>query len=192
MITDDQQLYAQTDSPLSSEEMNSLLLKDNMLFTHQILRLNYTTYDVRRAEDVIHTGTSRCNIMGLVQCKDDDNNTHRFWYARVIGIYHANVVYTGAESRDYRPRRMEFLLVRWYENVDSQAGWNSGRLDSLRFPVITSHHAFGFVDPADILRGCHLIPKLAKGKVDHLDHNGISKYAQDFQDWYLYYVNRYI
>lgn len=180
----------QTDSPLSSEETNNLLFKDNTIFSHRILRLNYTTYDVRRAEDVIHARTPHCNVMGLVQRKDDDDITHPFWYARVVGIYHANMMYIGAGSRDYRYRRMEFLLVRWYECVDNQAGWDSRRLDTLRFPVITSRRAFGFIDPADVLRGCHLIPKLAKGKVDYLEGDGMSKYAQDHQDWHLYYANR--
>lgn len=94
VITDDQP-HIQADSPLLPEEMNSLLFKDNMIFPHQILRLNYTTYDVRRAEDVIHTGTPRCNIMGLVQRTDDDDDTHPFWYARVVGIYHANIMCLG-------------------------------------------------------------------------------------------------
>lgn len=87
---------------------------------------------------------------------------------------------------------MEFLLVRWYNHVDSQAGWDSRLLDTLRFPAITNSRAFGFVDPADVLRSCHLIPKLARGKVKHLHHNEVSKLAQDSQDWHFYYANRYV
>jgi len=44
-------------------------------------------------------------------------DSHHFLYARVLGAYHANVIYTGPGIRDYNARRFDFLWVRWYEVV---------------------------------------------------------------------------
>ncbi|KIJ61923.1 hypothetical protein HYDPIDRAFT_30990 [Hydnomerulius pinastri MD-312] len=51
--------------------------------------------------------------------------------------------------------------------------------------------AFDFIDPADILRGCHLIPAFAKGR-SHPDHTALSPIAKDSDDWKYYYVNRFV
>jgi len=44
-------------------------------------------------------------------------DSHRFLYARVLGAYHANIIYTGPGMHDYNARRFDFLWVRWYEVV---------------------------------------------------------------------------
>jgi hypothetical protein len=49
--------------------------------------------------------------------------------------------------------------------------------------------AFGFVDPKDVLRGCHIMPNFAKGK-RHPDGVGISCCAKDNKDYNRYYVGR--
>ena len=51
-------------------------------------------------------------------------------------------------------------------------------------------NAFDFVDPADILRGCHLLPAFAKGR-SRPDRINFSPIARDGEDWKYYYVNRY-
>lgn len=158
------------------------------MYKHNIMRINYTTYDVRRGDDVIHPGTSHHNIMVLNP--RGPSSEHPFWYARVLGIYHINVVYTGMGTADYHPRRLEFLWVRWYEQVhDLATGWMAGSLDQVRFPPMDHEDSFGFVDPADVLRSCHIIPAFACGRL-HSDNKGISKCAQDSTDWQTYYVNR--
>jgi hypothetical protein len=53
-----------------------------------------------------------------------------------------------------------------------------------------STNAFGYVDPADVLRGCHLLPVFANGKL-HPDHIATSKLASDTDNWKYYYINRY-
>lgn len=50
--------------------------------------------------------------------------------------------------------------------------------------------SFGFVDPKDILRGCHILPNLAKGK-RHGDGVGISRCAKDGKDYKEYYIRRF-
>ena len=154
--------------------------------------INYTTYDVRRAQDIIHTGTSQCNVMVISSDTLDTTvpESQRFRYAKVLGIYHANVVYTGSGMRDYQPRRLDFLWVRWYEHVDQPAGWAERRLDQVYFPPVAGPESFGFLDPAYALRACHIIPALAQGKV-HSDRIGISRCAEDHQDWRRFYIDRY-
>ncbi|EGN99376.1 hypothetical protein SERLA73DRAFT_28488, partial [Serpula lacrymans var. lacrymans S7.3] len=54
---------------------------------------NYTTYDVHRVQDIINPRTSHCNVMLLSPCDDTGTQSHPFCYVRVLGIYHANIVY---------------------------------------------------------------------------------------------------
>jgi hypothetical protein len=93
---------------------------------------------------------------------------------------------------DYHARRMEFLWVRWYENLDDnpvEAGWSKRRLDRLQFPPMEEQGSFGFVDPGSILRGCHLKPAFALG-LRHPNGTGTSECARNGKDWRMYYVNR--
>jgi len=111
---------------------------------------------------------------------------------RVLGVYRANVVYTGPGMHDYGARRLEFLWVRWYQVVDPDiSGWSSSRLDSVRFPPMNEEDAFGFVDPKDALRTCHIIPNFAKGK-RYADGAGVSRCAKDAGDYCQYYIGRYV
>lgn len=105
--------------------MDEVLFKHDRLYRHQILRINYTTYDIRRKQDTINPSTPRRYIMVLANKEADDD--HPYAYARVIGIFHANVIYAGARRADYSSQRMEFLWVRWYELDTSEAlgGWGS-------------------------------------------------------------------
>jgi hypothetical protein len=181
--------------PLDGEgDINSIYLKNDRMFEHSLLRINYTTYDVRRSQDVVNTMTSHCNVMVLANHTDNSIRVshHRFKYARVLGIYHANVIYIGAGMVDYDPRRVEFLWVRWYEHLDAiPSGWDARRLDRIRFPSVNDEESFGFLNPSDVLRGCHVIPAFMKG-LSHGDGKGLSFYARDSSDWAGYYVDRYV
>jgi hypothetical protein len=172
-------------------DWRAVVLKHDRFYSHNIMRVNYTAYDVRRGEDVIHAGTPRCDIMTLNSAFAEDPSKHPFCYARVLGIFHANVTYLGGKNQDYRPQRLEFLLVRWYHVEEGiQSGWKALKLDRVRFPPMTGNEdAFGFLDPLDVLRGCHIIPAFSSGQV-HPDGKLFSKLAQDQNDWFVYYVGR--
>lgn len=170
-------------------ERDLVFLHSDRIYRHQLARFNYTTYDVRRAQDVINPRTSHCDIMLLARRNEESESDHPFMYARVLGIYHANVIYTGPDMVDRQARRIEFLWVRWFEYDGRCVEWKDMRLDALRFPPVASEEAFGFVDPKDVLRGCHIIPAFSKGK-RHSDGIGISRCARDSQDWVHYHVNR--
>jgi hypothetical protein len=171
-------------------ELNCLFFKKECMFKHNIMRINYTTYDVRRAQDVINPNTEHRDIM-LLSASEDLNN-HQYAYARVLGIYHVNIIYTGPNSSNYSAKRMEFLWVRWFAVVDDEPverSWDRQQLDSLQLLPVQHKDAFGFVDPANVLRGVHVIPRFAMGR-QHAVGKGISQCARDSQDWHQYYVGR--
>jgi hypothetical protein len=123
--------FGSSDAYLDPANWQAVLFKHNQIYKHNIMRINYTAYDVCRDEDVIHAGTSRqCNIMVLTPetagiRPPDHDHQHPFWYACVLGIYHVNVIYISKGNVDYLPHRLEFLWVRWYEREDHDARWSS-------------------------------------------------------------------
>jgi len=172
------------------QDTKSVFFKDDRMYSHCLLRLNYTTYDIRREQDVIHPTSSHHDIV-LLATSGDHCAGHQFLYARVLGVYHVNVIYTGAGMLDYRPRRLDFLWVRWFEyRGDKSVSRADLTLDSIRFPPMASEGAFGFVDPDNVLHGCHIVPDFQSGQV-HSDNVGLSRCAGDSHDWRFYYVNRY-
>jgi hypothetical protein len=176
--------------PNDNADPNSVLFKHDRMYQHNLARINYTAYDVRRLQDVIHASTSHHNVMVMADSDDDTCPSHPYRYARVLGIYHVNVVYVGPGMLNYQPHRLEFLWVRWYQAPDNvSTGWNNRKLDSVRFHFMNDDQAFGFLDPSDVLRGCHVVPAFAKGVV-HADGKGLSRCADDSSDWVSYYVNR--
>jgi hypothetical protein len=169
------------------EQHNSIFFKRNQIYHHNLAKFNYTTYDVRRAQDVINPKTSHCNIMLLKHDRDDGGHSGDFLFAKVIGIHHINVV----RSADvYKSQRMEFLFVRWYESMQSHA-WGTRTLGRVHFRPLASQDAFGFVDPSAVLRACHIIPAFARHQRNPGD-SGISPLAGDKHDWLEYYINRWI
>jgi hypothetical protein len=137
---------------------------------------------------VIHAGTSHHNVM-VLNSQGQSTDEHPYLYARVLGIFHANVVYLGEGTRDFNPRRLDFLWVRWYAIASKHDSLPSGILDCVQFPPMARDESFGFLDPADILRGSHLIPRFSRGQL-HSDGIGVSFWAQDVKDWNIYCVNR--
>ncbi|KIJ59839.1 hypothetical protein HYDPIDRAFT_99913, partial [Hydnomerulius pinastri MD-312] len=147
--------------------------------------VNYTMYNIRCAQDVINVNSDHRDIMLLSSSSEP---SHPFCYARVLGIFHVNVMYTGPGLKDYLPRHLEFLWVRWLKPVKQNAPC-AHNLEALQFMKLSDEDAFGFVDPADILCSCHLIPAFAGGKV-HADSTSVSRNARDGMDWKRYYVNQ--
>lgn len=176
-------------------DLNLIFFKNDFMYQHNIMRINYTTYDVRRAQDSINPRTEHNSIMLLT----NGLTCHQYRYACVLGIYHANVIYSGPGregKRDCRARRMDFLWVRWLETIGDdlvQQGWNGGQLDTVKYCHITNKEAFGFVDPGDVLRACHLVPRFSLGRRRSGDNiKPRSEHVQDHEDWCAYYVNRYV
>lgn len=177
---------------------------------HKTVKFNYTTYDVRRNQDVINPTKSSNNIMMLAKSDlADASNRHPFLYGRVLGVFHVNVVCHGPGISDNEPRRFDVLWVRRYDlevEEDTTRGVRrsarsgprpvektkqSLNLDRLSFRSWDTEDAIGFVDPAQVIRGCHIIPAFAAGKRSP-DGTGTSKCARDSDDWNAYYISRWV
>jgi hypothetical protein len=76
--------------------------------------------------------------------------------------------------------------------MKSVSGWRAKRLLCLGFVPGNDETAFGFLDPAQVLRSIHLIPAFAWGRVTKC-LPGSSPIARGLtepdDDWQRYYVN---
>lgn len=173
----------------------TILFNKHQLYQHRVLRVNHTTYDLRREQDLINAHSTHCNIMTLCQStnRSEEAGSVSYRYGRVVGTYHVNAIYTGpGRSKYHQPHRVEFLLIRWYDEVgQAGTGWQHWRLNRLRFAPLEDDSAFGIIDPADVLRACHIIPRFNLDKV-HVESRGHSPIARDNDDWKEYYVNRLV
>ena len=178
------------DSALESRlsQLKHVIFKGDRIYRHRLLHVNYTTYDLQREFDSINPCTDNQDIMLL--SNPDSGDHHPFSYARVLGIFHANIIYTGPGSKDFLSRRVEFLWVWWFEVLqDCSSMWEHDVLDTVRFLPMADQDAFGFVDPADVLRGCHIIPSFTDGRL-HPDGVAMSHCSRNSDDWKRYYVNQ--
>ncbi|KAG6916065.1 hypothetical protein DXG01_008590 [Tephrocybe rancida] len=164
-----------------SPHTERIYYKNDAIYQHYILRVNYTSYDVRRLQDVFNPRTDHHDIMTIRH-----------------GIYHVNALYhDSARGYESGPHRIYFLRVRWFELADGfdvpvSEAWNNPRpgLDQVKFsPLTKPQEAFSFLDPNDVLRACHIVPRFQSG-LRHTDRKHTSGLALDGMDWRVYYVNR--
>jgi hypothetical protein len=159
------------------------------IYSAKVFRVNYTTYDLRRDQDSMNPRT-HCDVM--VVSPEKGPKAHRFWYARVLGVFHTKVLHTGAQSNNRSVQHIEFLWVRWF---GIEPGYRSGsscaRLPKIGFVPGSDESAFGFLDPSLVLRGCHLVPAFAGGRTSELLPTLSSTAARlpgETDDWINYYV----
>lgn len=80
--------------------------------------------------------------------------------------------------------------MQWFELIELPSdSWDNLMLDTLYFILMMEDDALGFVNPADVIQSCHIIPAFAMGKL-HPDSVTMSGCAQDGNDWKQYYINR--
>ncbi len=152
------------------------------------MRINYTSYDMRRDQDSINPRT-HSDVMMI--SPETGAHAHPFWYARVLGIFHAQVCHTGPEARSHSVQNMEFLWVRWHGTEPGYRwGFKSARLPKIGFVPEDDEGAFGFVDPSLVLRACHLTPVFSAGRTRTLlDFSpSAARHPGEDKDWVNYYV----
>lgn len=171
-------------------QLDGINIEHDRIYRHKTLRVNYTTYDLRRDQDNINPRT-HADVMML----SDDIDPHPFLYARVIDIFHARVCYTGpGATRAMRKyQQVDFLWVRWFEvDEDYSSGFQERRLPHLRFIDGTNpdNPAFGFVDPNDVLRAAFIVPVFDQGTTqDLLPPSSLARRASDNDEDYNYYYS---
>ncbi|KIL54987.1 hypothetical protein M378DRAFT_134292 [Amanita muscaria Koide BX008] len=180
----------------STAERNQVIIEGNAIYRHPVLCVNYTTYDMRRNQDSLNVSNS-ADFM-VLGCENEANSApHPYWYGRIIGIFHAKIVYRGPGSRSSDPQIMEFLWVRWLgrdPNNGYHEGWRRRRLPRVGFVFYEDAVAFGFLNPTLIIRAVHLIPCFALGRTkDLLPQPSICRLAkEEGEDWDMFYVNIFV
>jgi hypothetical protein len=172
-------------------DRNSIRFMGSKIYSVQTYRVYYTTYDLQRQCDVVNP-RAHPDIMLRSPAAE---GAEPYWYARVIGVYHANVWTEHPAIRGGRnARRMDFLWVRWFgDEPGYRSGFRRARLPKIGFVESTDDFAFSFVDPANVICGCHLIPAFDAGwSADLLPHSrSIARCLnpEDTDDWLNFYVN---
>ncbi|KZT05797.1 uncharacterized protein LAESUDRAFT_655027 [Laetiporus sulphureus 93-53] len=121
----------------------------------------------------------------MVLSHEDSDHAHSYWYAQIIGIFHAHVSAL---------KRMSFLWVRWY-SIDLQHnwGWKHKWLPHVGFLDADKPGAFRFLDPDQVMRAVHLIPGFAHGITDMLlPPSFVCAPAEQDADWQYYYTFRFV
>ncbi len=179
-------------SEFSTVDRQSLIIIGERIYEHKVLRINYTSYDIRREQDIVNPRTGS-DIMMFAP--EDERDAHPYWYARVIGIYHVLVRDKNDMDTAGTSRHIDFLWVRWY-GIDEnyRAGIQAKRLHRVGFLNAEEDGAFGFIDPNDVLRSIHLIPTFVLGTTDMLleGHSIARRPDEDDEDYERYYVNLYV
>ena len=147
------------------------------------MTIYYTTYDLLRQGDKINM-RSRPYVMAL----SHGDPTHPYVYAQVLGIYRVTVLHPSLAELT----NMDILWVHWFElDRKHRAGWKAKRLYRIQFVPSHEEGAFGFLDPADVIPGVHLIPGFNNGYIVDSLEDLISKWVYASPDnWKNYYVNQ--
>jgi hypothetical protein len=133
----------------------------------------------------------------MVRSPETGTDASPYWYARVLGVYHANVWTTNPAIKDGgNVQRMDFLFVRWFGGEPGyRHGFQEARLPKVGFVESTDEYAFGFLDPRNVVRGCHLVPAFHGGRTsdllptEHSDARILEGAVVD--DWANFFVNVY-
>lgn len=178
--------YDSDKTSFTARQRNAITFVQNRIYRHKVLRINYTTYDLRRVQDVLNPRT-HADVMVLAH-EDESEHPHPYWYARIIGIFHLNVRY------EARVRRMEILWVRWLaRSMDTTLIWAARRLPRVGFYDGADPSAFGFLDPEVVIRGVHLIPAFTYGRTSALlPHSLARQPSENHEDWEWFYINMYV
>jgi hypothetical protein len=189
-------LFDGDEHQFSDEERASIVFVNNRIFRHGTVRINYTTYDMRRNQDSLNPRTHADVMVHSHEDEDPDGTieAHLYWYARIIGVFHAQVRYVGPNSDSMDPRKMEFLWVRWFgRDLTHKAGFKAKRLHCVGFLPSDHLDAFGFLDPNEVIRGAHLVPSFHHGRTSHLLAPSIARQeGEKDEDWIYYYIALYV
>jgi hypothetical protein len=197
----DSDKFRSNETSITANDRNRVNFVNNHIFKHKVMRVNYTTYDLRRAQDSLNSRT-HADFMTLPSTPCDaypesiSNQSFPYRFGRIIGIFHAMVLYNvpGSRIQVFESQHMEFLYVRWFTLAADQhyrGGWKTKHLHRIRFVDVDDTDAFGFLDPQDIIRGVHLIPVFQHGRTSELLPPSaiVRPQSDNNEDWKYFYVN---
>ena len=83
--------YDGDEMEFTAHQRNMISFIQNRIYHRKVLWVNYTTYDLCKAQDALNPCT-HADIMVLAH-EDESEGPHPYWYARIIGVFHVNVCY---------------------------------------------------------------------------------------------------
>ncbi|KAJ7054561.1 hypothetical protein C8F01DRAFT_995281 [Mycena amicta] len=178
-------------------DRDSLHIINNTIYKHKTVRFNYTTYDMRRKQDSCNPRT-QADIMVLNP--SDDKHIRPYWFCRITGIIHLRVLHTGPHAKSRAIQTFDVLTVRYFGHDDRQKkfGLHVNRNPRIGFLPADDPDAFGFVDPAAVLRACYIVPAFHYGYHDNGLGRSVGRPRQEVDDerqpdmdWAYYYVVMY-
>ncbi|KAJ3804112.1 hypothetical protein F5876DRAFT_70902 [Lentinula aff. lateritia] len=152
----------QNEREFSAAQRATITFKNNKIFRHKVIHLNYTTYDMRRNQDSCNPRT-QSDIM-MLSGDPETSSEHPYWFARIIGVYH------------------------------EQYGISTKHMPKLSFINTSNPESFGFVNPSNVIRGCHIIPAFSDGKTDQflVGPSLARREADNGEDYFRYYMNMWV
>ena len=172
------------------DQRNDLrFLNPNRIVELKMLRINYTSYDIRRAHDCLRT--DRQSFL-MTLSREDEPEGHPFWYCQLLKAFRVDVCFCPGGVSGSK-ETMEVLWVRWLGiDPDFKWGFKQCALPKIGFvPEDGDSPAFGFLDPSLVIHGCHLIPAFINGRTNQLLRGSasVARQPDEIDDWARYYVN---
>ena len=149
----------------------NVLIKDDIIHKHIRLRVNYTSYDNQRESDTINPKSHPYILIPKVDCP---KKGEPYDYARMLSAFRVEVSYLDF----YNPMRWECLDFLWIQRFQYFPASGSP-FSTKRYPKIKQLAEFGFIDPAQVIRGAHLIPAFIDGQSE----------GTEGREWRGFYVN---
>jgi len=150
------------------------------------MRVNFITYDIQQDQDIIHIPFDKQDILVY---NPEEGGPYPWAFARVLGIFHATI----STRAKLSPQTYQFLWVRWFKRDESLSSFTTvRRFDRVAFVPhdSTDEEPFGFIDPATVIRGCHLIPDFDQGRTRELMSASI--FQDEGGDWRRFCVAQYV
>lgn len=179
--------YTGNEQEYSAQQRNEVIITGNKIFKHNALCVNYMMYDMLRDQDVLKPQSDF-----MILASEDETN-YPYWYRRIVGIFHANIIYEGAGHSD-KPQRMEFLWVWWFgQDLGShyQDGWCTCHLPHIGFVPHDDPGTFGFLNLTLVIWAIHTIPVFSLDQTNSLlpSHTVAHPEKDKDEDWAMYYIN---
>jgi len=177
------------DKTFMDQDQSTIWFEHDRLYKHRTIHINYTSYDMWWLQDTLNPYSEHCNIMVLTN-EEPGTASHPYWYARIIGIFHANVFHVDPMSTSPGDTHtMDFLWVHWFgHDTKYRSRFKACRLPHIGFFNRNDEGAFGFLDPNNVIRATHFMPAFSQGSSWELLGPSIAHNQKDEEEWLRYYI----
>jgi hypothetical protein len=117
--------YNGDEHSFSVQEQSGIWFLHHQIYKYNIFQINYTTYDLCRAYDMLNLRTCANFMMLSHEDSEEPETKFLYWFRQIVGIFHTAIIYTGPGSHSVKPQHVEFLFVWWFDHdIGHRGGWN--------------------------------------------------------------------